>query len=322
MLEDDEIGHRLDLAHVFSFFLLVAVFYLWEEVLRSWLLPPKEDVWNPVNFRKLILTLAVVILGADTALFYFAIARVGLVRRGQRDPRERRLRRRAGVRLVRVSQAQTPMEEIMKKLILAALLILGCSPRRDHAENHTLGPAEEEYVILIALGKDGGEEFASSVIDRYFRDRAGTQDKLIISRLSGGESLVWEGTPLALRKQFPSNEDFKKFLAGKASEDTKIYAGLHHALEYVLSDPRVASGKAKVGVFVMSKLIDSGSEERDKGYMNHDLSELGWRNGVIGLYYADQSQVLRWRQKLQFLNVKNYRVESEIVGEPPLPSFE
>ena len=36
LLEDDEAGHRLDLAHIFALFLLVAVFHLWAEVLRYW----------------------------------------------------------------------------------------------------------------------------------------------------------------------------------------------------------------------------------------------------------------------------------------------
>jgi hypothetical protein len=227
----------------------------------------------------------------------------------------------------------------MKRTIaLLLILLVGCSPRRDrtdspgHITGQALGQTEEEYVMLIALDLSGsfkdriaGEAFAFStrVIDRYFRGRIGTSDKLVIAQLSGTDrSLLWEGTPIALRKEFPTADAFRDYLLGKGDPNgSRVYAGLHNAMGYVLSDPRVQSGGAKTAVFVLSDMMDSDNDKMTEGYMNHDVSELGWRGGVMGLYYVDQSQVLPWRHKLLAFGVKG-RVESEIVGTPPLPSFD
>lgn len=75
-LEFDEIGHRLDLAHVFAVVMLLAVFFLWGWLLRTWLRPgeDEDDGWDHANSQRLVFVLAVVILGADSYLFYRALA--------------------------------------------------------------------------------------------------------------------------------------------------------------------------------------------------------------------------------------------------------
>jgi hypothetical protein len=78
LLEDDEVGHRLDLAHGFSIFLLLGVFYLWGELLRFWLRPGEEagEGWDSENYQTLITALGVAILGADGCLFYFSVSQM------------------------------------------------------------------------------------------------------------------------------------------------------------------------------------------------------------------------------------------------------
>lgn len=71
---------RLDLAIFLAIFLLVAVWWLWEQTLKSWLI--SDDVfekpgWNPVVYRRIVMTLAVVILAADCCLFYLAMVQMG-----------------------------------------------------------------------------------------------------------------------------------------------------------------------------------------------------------------------------------------------------
>lgn len=79
MLAEDEAGHRLDLAHIFALFLLIAVFHLWAEVIRSWLRPddPEDEGFDPDNYFRLVATLAVVILGADAFLFFYSVTQMG-----------------------------------------------------------------------------------------------------------------------------------------------------------------------------------------------------------------------------------------------------
>jgi hypothetical protein len=79
-LEDDEVGHRLDLAHAFSLFLLIGVYALWSRVLRLYLSAGEgfdDSGWNSKNHRQLIVGMAAVLLGADAALFYIAMTELG-----------------------------------------------------------------------------------------------------------------------------------------------------------------------------------------------------------------------------------------------------
>jgi hypothetical protein len=78
LLEEDEVGHRIDLAHCLALFLLLGVFYLWVELLRFWLRPGEEveEGWDADKYRQLITVLGVVILGADGCLFYFSVAQM------------------------------------------------------------------------------------------------------------------------------------------------------------------------------------------------------------------------------------------------------
>jgi hypothetical protein len=230
----------------------------------------------------------------------------------------------------------------MNRWMLLLLLLAGCSPRRDLAVGNesaapsaSLGKTEEEKVIVIVfdlsssfqqrMANDGeAYKFALHVIDRYLRDTIGSQDKLVITQISNTQrSLLWEGTPMALRRQFPTPEKFRDFLLSKSDPNgSQVTKGLRNALQYLLSDAQVVSGKAKAGLFCMSDLLDTDNVEREEGYLNHELSVLGLRGGLVGLYWVDQEQVGPWRHRLLALGVKNFRVESEIVGQPVLPSFE
>lgn len=224
--------------------------------------------------------------------------------------------------------------------VLFLLAVAGCSPRRDMAENRPtrqtalLGEADEENIALVAIDlgptfrkrvEDGGAQFVMKVIEKYFRAHAGSSDKLVLAQLSGdgNRSLLWEGTPFELRRQFTTPDAFKDFLVGKADPSpSQVYKGLRHATQYVLSNPRVQEGKAKVALFVISDMLDPSrgdKDDRELGYLNHQLNQIGWRNGCVGMYYIDQSECIPWRQRLQWLGVRNYRVESEIVGSPPIP---
>lgn len=79
-LRDYEATYRLDLALFLSVFMLIAVWWLWEKILQLWL-QAEDDFddhgWNSDAHRRLIVTLGVVILGADACLFYVAVSQAG-----------------------------------------------------------------------------------------------------------------------------------------------------------------------------------------------------------------------------------------------------
>lgn len=231
----------------------------------------------------------------------------------------------------------------MRRIVVAALaacLLTGCTERTAQVADSTslpqptLGTSEAGYVLIVAVDLSGsfrdrmaeqGEayKFLIALIERYFADRVGTDDRLVIAQLSGTKnSLVWEGKPLELRQQFPSPEAFREHLMKHQDPGgSLIYDGIRHALEYVLSDPDVQSGKAKPGLFILSDMLDNGKDPMSEGYMNHELSQLGHLGGVAGIYYADQQEVVRWRQRLPALRVKNHTVQASF-ATPSFPSFE
>ncbi len=228
------------------------------------------------------------------------------------------------------------------------LIIIGCTPVADgpSAVPQTpggqsaisLGSSEADYLVLLVvdtsdtfrqqMAEEGrAYRFATKLIDRYFRDRIGTDDRLIIARLSGSDrSLIYDGKPLELRQKFPTAEAFRTELLGHADAGgSRIYTGLRHAMSYLLSDPRVQSGKARPALFVLSDLLDKtppAEVHDEEGYMNHSLCELAWRNGIAGFYFVDQNETSRWVQRLIFCGVKNYRVEMAERENPPFPSFD
>src|SRR3989442_11933800 len=101
------------------------------------------------------------------------------------------------------------------------------------------------------MTRDGkGYEFTMRVADRYFRNSIGSNNRLIIAQLSATDrALLWDGTPVQLRQDFPSANEFRQFLLKKSHPaGSRIYDGIADAFEYVLSDQGVASSKTRTAV--------------------------------------------------------------------------
>lgn len=74
-LKDYKETYRLDLAPFMALFILIAVFYLWERILRIWLSSDRDLAWE--NETILLMGLGSTILGADGIIFYCAMAMDG-----------------------------------------------------------------------------------------------------------------------------------------------------------------------------------------------------------------------------------------------------
>ncbi len=223
----------------------------------------------------------------------------------------------------------------MKKIITISLLIsvLGCEPRKEDSKTFVDDDCQFKVAILLDLSGsfehlmcEGGKayQFALNVLDHYFRERLGTDDKLIIAQISGADrSLLWEGTPLQLRQNFPSAKAFGEFLRIKSDpSESHIHDSIIHSLEYITSDPAIMNGQAKSAVFILSDMLDNGSSQDSKKQAIEALSTYAEKGGVVGMYYVDQFLVSEWRKELQNAGVKELCVESEIVGVPRLPNFD
>ena len=217
-------------------------------------------------------------------------------------------------------------------LLLATLLICGCEKRRENAS--TIVEDDSEFMCALIVDMSGsfsGEmaengrayAFANSILDKYFKDRIGTNDKLLIGQLSGrNEFLLWQGTPLQLRQDFASAQSFADFLRSKANPNgSPVHDAIAQTIEYVLDEPGVSSGKAKAAIFVLSDMLDTSAPDSKEKALQQ-FANFGKNGGVVGLYYVDQHLVTDWRSELRKAGVKEFCVESGIVSRPRLPTFE
>jgi hypothetical protein len=220
----------------------------------------------------------------------------------------------------------------MRAFVIGSLILLsGCSARTGVTE--TFEKDESEYVVTILLDMsgsfqhmmtEGGKayDFALQVSDRYFRDRLGTRDRIIIAQASDQQRfLLWEGTPLELRKEFPTPEAFARFLKMKSSPySSPIHEAMNRVVKYMISKPSVARGTAKPVVFVLSDMIDPNTASLDE--LKQNLRTFSECDGVMALFYVDQDLVAEWNIILSEAHIREAYVESEIVGKPNLPNFD
>lgn len=241
----------------------------------------------------------------------------------------------------------------MKWLILGLFLLTGCGAKRGTSES-TFQQKETTYQVTLLFDMSGSfshmmaedgkaYEFALQVIDKYFRDRIGMEDELIIAKIAGSSrALLWQGTPQQLRQDFPTASAFREMLYlvdGKASEETflkvtdangKVFIGasnIHQCmsttLRYAISEPGIKDGRVKSAVFICSDMIDSDPKnEQSKQDSIESIKAYGQAGGTVGIYFVDQGLVSEWRKILEESGTKEWRVESEIVSRPILPQFE
>lgn len=232
-------------------------------------------------------------------------------------------------------------------VFMLIVFLVGCSKRLETSEV-MFEEEKGKYVVTILLDMSGSfqqmmatdgkaHEFALQVIDRYFRDRIGMPDKLIIARIAGSDrALLWEGTPQQLRQDFPNPTAFRQMLLGgdpqggdvngaavqPVSFASNIHQSLTRTIDYVLEEPGVSDGSMKSAVFVLSDMLDTDQSDENKKKVLEALSQYGQTGGTLGIYWCDQLYVTEWRKHLKDAGIEHAVVQSHIQSRPTLPSFE
>ncbi len=230
---------------------------------------------------------------------------------------------------------------MFKFLFIAAsmALLAGCGPpvQPGSVAPVDLNRADGECLVVVAIDMSGsfaakmtrdGKAFAflTRVVDNYFKNSIGDDDRLVIAQLSqdGRRPLLWEGKPQDLRRDFPSAAAFREFLLMKSSPGgSRLHDGISDALDYAMSDPGVAGGRTKSVLLALTDFEDNApnpdlSEQR----LVQTLTAFGRKGGIVGFYYLDLAFVPVWRRHLAEARIKSYVCEADIVSRPPLPSFE
>ena len=223
-----------------------------------------------------------------------------------------------------------------KWFIVAVVVVLaGCQPRIE--EPVAVVPAQEcDYLLAVVVDMSGSYaaqmtsdgrayKFLMHLVERFFRDRIGSNDRIIIAQVSGTEkALLWDGSPRALRQEFASAKAFADFLQSRSNPaGSRIHDGIAETLEYVMDFPSVASGKTKSAMFVLSDMDDNFPDsDSSKARLVQALSEYAKTGGVVGFYWVDHALVSGWRQSLKAAGLNTSVVESEISAQPPIPTFD
>jgi hypothetical protein len=228
---------------------------------------------------------------------------------------------------------------VKNKLFVLGLLVLsvaiGCE-MNEPGDGVSFEDDDCEYVLAVVvdlsesfekmMATDGkAYEFLMAVVDRYFSQRDASSDRLIIAQISGRKkALIWEGTPIDLRREFSTVDQFREFLM-KHSEPSSspVFSTITSTVEYLLSKPRVASGKAKSALFVLSDLDNNSGDAKEAGPKALEaLSEYGRHNGVVRFYYADVEKRKLWLKWFKEKSgIRNADVEGVITSRPALPNF-
>lgn len=221
----------------------------------------------------------------------------------------------------------------MKRLLVFLVLLAGCQARVME-QSKPIVQDNSKYVLMILLDMSGSfqqfmaedgkaYEFSLQVVDRYFRDRINSPDRLVIAQISANDKvLLWEGTPMQLRQDFPSASAFRQFLIEKSDPyGSIVHYGVGKAVRYIRSDPEVISGQAKSAIFVLSDMQDTTGNDDSMERMMGEIRHYGDIGGVMGFYYLDQNIVYEYRMQLASSGLAEYIVEADIVGRPTLPEI-
>jgi hypothetical protein len=174
------------------------------------------------------------------------------------------------------------------------------------------------------MAKNGkGYEFLQRALDKYFSDRIGGNDQIVITQLSGGHPLLWQGTPHQLRLDFPDQNVFRDYLLSHADQNgSRINMGLAESLDYVLHTHSVAQGKAKTIALVLSDMLDNHPDQDASEQQFLDALTRYARRGAIAFYFVDQYKMAQLRKKTEQAGFRWSIIEGDIHGNPPLPSYE
>ncbi len=221
-------------------------------------------------------------------------------------------------------------------MLFVILCTLGCEKRREEANVNPFGEDESEYVLMIVVDLSGSfqklmaedgtaYDFTLHAIDRYFRDRVGCNDQLILAQISGERrSLLWHGAPRRLYEEFPTARKFRDFLVARADPNgSMVHDGIAHAMEYLMSMRSVSTGKAKSATLILSDMMDNAPDsDQSEQRLIKAFTSYSNRSGAIGLYYCDQMELVKWRQNFEKAGLRLVALAPDVKGRPPLPSFE
>jgi hypothetical protein len=190
--------------------------------------------------------------------------------------------------------------------LLIAILTAGCVRVADDQQEGLIEePDPVEGVLCMGFDMSGNfrrhihddngraGKFALSVVDDFFKARAGSNDRVVLFQVSGNmdRPIMWQGRPSEFRSRFGDSAVFRSFLAEKtvALEDKcPVYRGIAEALEYVLSFHEQPGSRVATATLVFSSFLDTDPDSaRQLERMKDALKRYSKVTAGIGFYWID-----------------------------------
>lgn len=219
------------------------------------------------------------------------------------------------------------------------LFSAGCVKSPDLGQTSPFESQELDACLMIVIDLSGSYQdlwdkraydLFLQLSDRYFNESMGTENRLIISQISGTEkALLFEGKPSDLRQQFRSPQELSNFLKENSDPDSsRVYAATRQTLDYVNTLPGLTKN-TRLLTLIFSDMLDSESPSQiwDTPFpqeLQDSLQCYQTLGGGIALYFVADSERQRWHQLLQEtgFSAGHYLIESHLSSNPQLPRFD
>lgn len=219
---------------------------------------------------------------------------------------------------------------ITAALCLAATLAAGCQRRDKTEKGMTFEHEPTRFTLLVVADIDvvknnpKAYDFVIAALDRYGSDRMGENDQVIISQISGNNRpVLFQGTPQQLRRDMPSQEEFRNYLLSRSDPGRRLHDGLTESFNYLMKTRSVAQGGAKPVALIISSLNEgeaesAGCQER----FIQALINFHRAGGQMAFYFCDQRRSAWLEEQTAKAGMQWTHYELDAHGRPPLPSFE
>lgn len=231
------------------------------------------------------------------------------------------------------------MSRMLLILLLVGLVIVaapGCVPRAERGSESLFPIDESEFVLMlmidprvIAEGAAGrgrqGHELMMRAVDEYFQARIGGNDKIILAQITGNKhSILWEGTPRALREEFATPEELDQFLQSQVKQqgDFLAHDAIAYGLKYLMRRRSVATGQAMSVMMVLSTMEDTSEDPAAEQRFMDECIKFLEMGGGIGFYFLSQEKYFPLCESFEKAGYPMVPIEADVHGRPGLPNFD
>lgn len=324
-------GRQLDFAFLFAVAFVAGVALVWEKLLRYAL--SVEPIPGGAKWYKSIETIMLLILATGLLVFDAALVLQGVSAmswgKAKTTPEGLLFTGAYVFMMLCLSWLRVDSKRKALALVLLALpSISGCTL----PEDETFRERQSEYVVTFVFDTsssfdesvDRAWRFLEGSLQQLYRDRAGSNDDLVIlARISGDmKSPLWIGSPRDLREQFSSAGDLRAFLREHAGDTgaSRVHEAMISSMDRMMRNPNVKNGSAKSLLIVLSDMVATpgGASGADVVRVIERYAEL---KGAIGLFFVADGLDRAWDDKLTEIGIRHTVKPFDEVN-PVMMSFE